>query len=401
MRVSTNQMQRLGVNAILEQQARVSRTQLQLSTGRRLLAPADDPAAAARVLDLRETLETTRQYQRNADAALARLGLEENALVGVANILQRVRELALQANNDSQNDTTRAYIAREVRELLGELIDLANTRDANGEYLFAGYRGTTQPFVPDASGGVTYNGDDGSRLAQIGPTRQVATGDSGTEVFRAIKNGNGTFKAAADGANTGSGVIDAGTLVDPTAYVAQNFRIQFTSSSTYDVINDTTGTTVLSGQPYASGAAIAFNGLEVRIEGVPAAGDRFTVTPSTNQNLFTTVRNLAAALEAGSTTAAVRAQFHNTVNGFLADVDRALENILDIRARIGARMNAIENQKDANDGYALGLNELASLLEDLDFAEAAGRLNLQLTALQAAQQAFLRVQDLSLFNFLR
>ena len=111
MRISTSQMQFSAVNALLDQQTKISKTQLQLASGRRILKPSDDPVASANVLGLTQSKEITERYQLNADAARARLSIEESALIGVNNDLIRVRELALQGNNDTLTDADRRAVA--------------------------------------------------------------------------------------------------------------------------------------------------------------------------------------------------------------------------------------------------------------------------------------------------
>ena len=403
MRISTSQIFTTAVNAILDQQSDVNKTQLQLATGRRILTPSDDPAAAARALDIQQALDTTAQYQKNADVALARQGLEENAMVGVGNILQRIRELAIQGNNDSNSDADRDSIAVEVRQRLDELVALANTRDSNQEYIFAGYQGFTTPFTKAPSGAISYNGDAGQRFVQIDTNRQIAIGDSGIDVFLAIRNGNGVFSTQDNLANSGDGVIDPG-VVDGS-FVPDTYTISFTQllptdPITYEVTGVTSGVVVPAGTNYVDGADIVFNGVRTKIEGTPANGDSFSISPSVDQDLFTTVENLALALEQGGGSATADAQFHNAMNRFMVDVDQGLENILNIRAKIGARLNVIDNQQNLNEDNILQLEQTLSDLQDLDYAEAASRLNLQLVGLEAAQQTFIRVQGLSLFNFL-
>jgi flagellar hook-associated protein 3 FlgL len=402
MRISTNQMQQQGVNSMLEQQALLAKTQLQVSTGKRILTPADDPAAASQVLSLMQEKEVTGQYQSNADAARGRLSLEEQALTGAGDVLQRLKELAIQANNSTLNNANRASIAAEARLRLDELLSLANTRDANNEYLFSGYQGATQPFNRNASGGFDYNGDEGQRYLQIGPTRQVAVGDSGTDIFRAIRNGNGVFSTQENPANTGSGVIDPGTVSG--AFVPDSYTIAFTQvlptdPVTYTVMGAVSGAVAVG--TYTAGSSIAFGGAKVQVSGVPANGDSFTVAPSANQDIFTTVQNFVQALETPITNAASQAHFNNAMSRVMGDLDNGLTNILDVRAKIGARMNVIDAQKGINDGFALQVQQTLSNLQDLDYAEAVSRLNLQMTGLQAAQQSFIKIQGLSLFNFLR
>ncbi len=186
MRVSTNLVQQQAINAIIEQQSRTARTQMQLSTGRRIQSPSDDPAAAASVLDLAKVIDTTTQYQRNADAAESRLQVEEGTLGSMVDLLQRARELMVQAANGSQSAESRKATATEVRQVLDTMVSLANTKDANGEYLFSGFKTGTQPITDDGAGTYAYNGDQGQRTLQVGPTRHVAVGDAGDGVFMNI-----------------------------------------------------------------------------------------------------------------------------------------------------------------------------------------------------------------------
>ena len=404
MRISTKQIQDTGVNAILDRQADLSRTQLQLATGKRFLSPSEDPTAASRVLDLERALAVTSQYRANGDVALSRLQLEESVLTTVTNNIHRVRELAVQGANASQSQESRRAIAVEVRQLVSELLENANTRDANGEYLFAGYQGLTRPFSINSAGGYDYYGDEGQRFLQVGPSRQVAVGDSGTAVFRAIHDGNGVFATRDAAGNSGTGVIDPGDV--DGVFVPENYTITFTQALptdpvTYEVTGSVSGVLIPAGTAYQEDAEIVFGGVRTSIKGAPADGDQFFVTPSVNQDLFTTVDQLAQVLETAGDTSVERAGLGNAINRFLVNIDQALSTILESRTAIGARINVIESQDEVNETYELQLREAVSSLQDLDYAEATSRMNLELVGLQAAQQSFVRIQGLSLFNFLR
>lgn len=300
MRISTAQIFRQSVDAMLDKQRELSQTELQVASGKRILNPSDDPSAAVRILDLKETQQRLLQFQRNADAATAKLDQEETSLQGMENLLQRVRELAVQGNNDPLGAEGRSAIAAEIRQHIDSFLQLANTQDANGEYVFAGFQSQTTPFSHDGVGNFSYHGDSGQRMLKIGDNREVAVGDPGS-IFM-------------DFAASGGGTTNVG---------------------------------------------------EVLYE-------------------------LATNLEAG-----------NGDPDALSDIDTALGSLLNLRAKVGARMNAIDDQKDANDSFDLAVTTVRSSLEDLDYAEAISRFNQQLTALQAAQQSFVKIQDMSLFNFLR
>jgi flagellar hook-associated protein 3 FlgL len=397
VRIATATILRQGVDAMQRLQSNLSKTQQQISSGRRIVSPSDDPVGAAHILELTRGLEETAQYQRNGEIARNRLSLEEESLIGVGNILQRARELALQANNASQSDETRGFMATELREMQEQLVQIANTRDAAGQYLFAGFKARTEPFVRNATG-FQYAGDQGQRLVQIGQGRQVADGDPGSEVFQMIRVGNGVFSTAADAANTGTGVIGTGTVVDPTALVPDSYTVNFITPTDYEVL-DSGGGLVVAGV-YSDGDAISFNGMQFDISGQPAAGDSFAVAPAINQDMFTTLENLASALEASTLNDTGRARLHNDINDGIANLDQAIGQVLEIRTRVGTRLSTIESQRDLNDGIELQLSQTLSAVQDLDYAEALTSLNQQLATLDAAQQTFVRVQGLSLFNSL-
>jgi flagellar hook-associated protein 3 FlgL len=404
MRISTNQMQFRAVNSILDQQSDMSKTQMQLASGERIVKPSDDPVASAAILGLNQSKAVTERYQLNADAAQARLEIEEGTLTSVTNQLQRVRELALQANNGTNTDSDRVSIAKEVRQILDQLMGLANTTDNNNKYLFAGHQGNTIPFSQDTSGNYIYNGDDGQRFIQVGPTRTIADADAGSDVFMNIRNGNGVFVAQDAPTNTGTGVIDQGSVVDSTLYDHHDYTISFALNAgvlEYTVTDTTVGAPVGVATPYTEGNAINFGrGIETVITGQPAVGDQFTLTPSQNESIFKTIDDLIVAMETPAPTSNGRANLNNAINHALTNVDQALETVLNTRAGIGARLNAIDDQKDNNENFLLQVDESISVLNDLDYAEAISRLNLQLTGLQAAQSTFTKVQSLSLFNYL-
>ncbi len=403
MRISTSQLSQTAVNAMLDQQAKLSKTQLQLAIGKKVITAADDPVAAARILDLTQIIKQTEQFQKNADAANSRLQQEEGTLSGITNILQGVRQLTVQASNTIQSNEDRASIVTELRQKLDELLALANTKDSNNDFLFSGFQGSAQPFAFDAvSNTFTYAGDDGQRQVQVGATRQIADGDSGTDVFRAIRNGNGTFSINA-GANTGAAVIEPGTRVGN--FIPDTYTLTFAEPTpgnfTYTV-TDSAAAVIAGPTAYQDGATIDLStvGVQTSISGTPANGDTFVITPSANQDIFQTVKNIIDVMEISVTNPAGTANLRNELNRGLVAMDQGMENIINIRARVGARLNNIDSQRDSNESFILQTQTSLSLIQDLDYAEATTRLNLQMVGLQAAQQSYIRIQGLSLFNFL-
>lgn len=402
MRVSTSFIHSQGIRNIIDQQGELLRTQQQLASGKRNLAPSDNPSDASRILDLNDALNKLTQHKENASFATQRLGVEESTLTSVANLLQRVRELSIQAGNIGVLDTpAREAIAEEVSQLNDQLFDLANTKDVNGEYMFSGFKSSTQAFTINAAGGYDYNGDQGQLSLQIGNNRQVVSNDSGADVFQLIRNGNGDFISDNDIANTGNALISPGSVQDPAAFLSDDYTIRFTSDTTFEVDNDTSGAVnILGVQTYTEGAAISFDGLEVAITQTPLNGDSFSVTASRNQDMFSTLKDLSDTILNSADTSAGDAQYSQGIANAINNIDRGLDNIINVRTKVGARLNSIDAQKDDNEARSLQLTSVKSLVEDLDFAEAISKLTFQTTALQAAQQSFVRIQGLSLFNFI-
>jgi flagellar hook-associated protein 3 FlgL len=410
-RVSTSELFRQGVGSILEGQAAVGKTSLQIASGKRILSPADDPSGSVQSLELGTALAVNTQFQKNIDVATQKIQYEETALNSVVTNLQRVRELVVQANNDSQSADTRSYIASEIRQRLDEIVGLANSRDANGEYIFAGYRSNTQPFSIDSTGNVTYLGDANQRFIQISPVRQVAIGNSGDDVFNNILDGNGSFSTSSNPANTGTAIIDTGQVTDLAAWQANvdTYTVTITEPTPGDLrytVTDATAPTppgLPADVPLVSDADISIPsiGLQFSIEGNPAAGDTFTITPSTNKSIFETYTDIINALESGTDDGAIRAQMHTILNQGLQELQTDLTNVDRIRSGIGARLNALDGQSEINESASLQLKTVKSAIEDLDYAEAISRFQQQLTGLEAAQKTYIQIQGLSLFDYIR
>lgn len=403
------------IDQILRLQQQTFQTQEQISTGRRIVTPADDPVASARVIQVQQELSQVGQYITNADAVENRLSLAENQIQQVTNLLARIKELTIQAGGlNTQAD--RQSIAAELDTRLDELFDLANTRDINGEYIFAGFKGGTQPFIQNADGSFSYQGDDGQRFVQIATTTSVPISDSGFDIFVDIPNSFNTFNAFENAANTSTATITNSALTDQANYDAvypEDYVVVFSNATDYDVFTRSDlldngvfdGPPVFSGTGFTSGDTIDGNappqnlGWEIAITGTPAAGDAFEIRSTDTQGLLDTVYNLAQGLE--NLTDAEEAELDVLFATTLDNINAAEANMSQIKAQIGARQNTLDSVRDLLKGVELVNQEVLSELRDLDYAEALSRLTLETFTLEASQQSFARISNLSLFNFLR
>jgi len=548
MRVSTALIHNQGLQNILRQQEDLLRVQNEISTGKKILSPSDDPNGAARVVDINEALSQIEQFGDNANYATQQLNLEESTLTSTNLVLQRVRELSIQAANTGVNDLeSNQAIASEIKEKLNELFDYANAKDENGDYIFSGFQSKTQAFTTDGAGNYTYNGDEGQTSIQIGSSRQVTANNSGAEVFQMIRTGNGDFSVDANRTNAGTGKISTGSVIDRTAFQSHDYTVRFIDADNYEVFDNTAGAVVgVTPRPYNDASSITFEGIEVQISGTPVAGDEFTVEASRYQDIFTTLNDLVRELEtpgtgditgsfgggylangfaagdaigfdldfdgitlnvaavagatdlatAGNLTTALVAagvtdnldgtftlngttpglsvtfqanpttnviEFRtdggngevfsnlnlsnltdtgndgvlllnnngNTVasvasitsaivgdsgffaagapsNSFLSqqidnalnNIDQSMDRIINVQTSIGGRLNSIDSQLDDNEAKTVHLQAVRSDIQDLDLAEAISNMTFQTTNLQVAQQTFVRIQGLSLFEFI-
>ena len=399
MRLSSSQIYQQSVNIMLEQQAKLTEVDQQIASGKRILKPSDDPSATVQILNLNTEVLKLEQYSSNIDAARTQLSQTEEVLRQSGNVLQRARELLLQANNDTLDSNNRKAIAGELSSLKSQLVALANTRDATGEYVFAGFQVGTQPFSEEGKN-VVYAGDRAQRMTQVGSGIQMAVRDNGHEVFRNIRTGNGQFVVRADGSNTGGAVVKP-TQIGP--FVADTYTVSFSLVSadtpmTYQV-TDSAGAVVAAGD-YFEGEFVDVGGARLHFDGMPTNGDTFTVEPSDVRDVFATIQDAVDVLEGFASGTTSTALLHNRLNEGLDNLDQSLSHLLDHRAGVGARMNSLDTQQDVHETNVIQLKESISSLEDLDYAEAVTELNLRLTALQAAQQAYIKIQNISLFQYL-
>ncbi|ALQ51778.1 flagellar hook-associated protein FlgL [Nitrosomonas ureae] len=402
MRVSTQTIHETGTNLMLQNQGNLVKTQQQLSTGKRILTPSDDPIAAAQALNVTQAAALNKQFSVNRASASSSLGLEENVLKQVTSILQSVHNSAVYAGNSTLNDADKKILATELRGKFDSLVGLANTTDENGQFLFSGYQANTKPFVQTGLN-VQYAGDQGQRMNQVGSARQLPVSDSGIDVFERIRDGNGIFSTAADSLNNGTGIIDKGSVIVPADLTGANYEINFTVAAgvtTYDIVNVTTGSAVSSGNPYTSDSAISFDGIQLSITGDPANGDRFTVSPSSNQSIFETVSDLITALETPSSSQPGSTRLSNSLNTALQNINNSLEHVLTKQSAIGARMNEIDSLESVGDDQNIQFEKLLSDLQDADLSKVISDFQRQQLYLQAAQQSYIKISGLSLFNYI-
>lgn len=397
MRITQGMEQGQFLTALNQLESSIASTQNGISTGLSFSTASQNPVGAGLVSGYNQVLEQSQQFTSNGQSAQGSLNIEDNALTQVQSQLQSLRDLALEANNATESGANLSAIATQVQQIQQSLLSIANTQDGSGNYIFAGYATQTQPFALTATG-ATYAGDQGQRQVQLAAGQTVVVGDNGDLVFNQIKTGNGTFSVAAGAANTGSGVIGATSVTDPTAYDGGTYTIQFTAPNAYEVLNS--ADVAVSAGTYTSGQAISFEGLQATLSGTPATGDTFTAAPSADQSVFTTVQNLVNALQQTPSASSGSTPLNNSIASAIDNIDQALDQTQTVQASVGARLNTITTQQSAATTQQTQLQQTISTLQSLNYPQAITNLDSQNTTLSAAMQAYTLTEGLSLFKYL-
>ena len=404
IRISSQQIFSGGINRLQELNTSLNNTQQQISTGKRVNKPSDDPVAAARILRLDQELSRVETYQRNVDLADNRLKQEESALESSIDVIQRIRELTVQAGNGSLSANDRRSISSELEERLGQLANIANTRDASGEYIFSGFQGAVKAFEQNEFGNWIYQGDEGQRILEIDDGVTVPISDAGKDIFVRVP-------AAAVGENTNvnSGATISGVSVINEADLQAGFPGSFPDDISIQIdengditASNSLGPLTVTPATYQSGEPFEIAGVEATISGpLPAATtiDTYTLKINEKQSVFGTIENLIAGLNSiDKTNPAGQAAYDDLIANSLINLDNAQESIILKQTELGGRMNAVESTKTFLEDSSVYSNEIRSRLQDVDYAEAISNLSFQSFVLQAAQQSFAQVSRLSLFD---
>lgn len=396
MRVSTAWTNQQSLLTMQRQQSEVNRTQNQLAANQKWTSAADDPAGYAAAQNLDRLIAQNGQYSAAAQTAQQRLQSGEDALASAIGLMQHAGELVIRANSAANSDQNRASIAKELSGLRDQLLALANTGDGQGQYLFGGSDAGQPPFSW-GGGSASYNGDQTVVRAQIGSERYVEQNDNGERIFMNLPTGNGRFNVQSASGNTGS--VTVGKSLAGEGWDGGSYTLSFDGTGGYQVHD--AGNALVSSGAYSDGATISFRGASLTLSGTPAAGDSLQIQPSAGQDMFALIDKLAALIAAPQDNASQRAGAQTQLQQGMTELQAAQDRLSEVRAGYGIRLNMVDDAIEVAAAQSEHATQAVSSLRDLDYAEAITRLQLQMTTLQAAQQTFVKVQGLSLFDYLR
>jgi len=403
MRVSTAYTFNNGIDTLQRRQTDLTEASEQMTSGKRVAKPSDDPAAMARAERALNEESRGEAMQRAIAASRNAMTLTESALGDAEDLTQTAREALVKAGNGTYTSSERTALAAQLRQLRAQLLSVANQGDGNGSYLFGGQGANANPFHDgvDASGNPAVTSSAGGGTPSASNNEYLPMAVDGNTVWMQVPTGNGVFDTSANGANTGTGWIAGGAVTDPSALTGSDYAIQFAvdaaGNTTYSITPSGSGTAV-SGVAYKSGQAISIDGMNFAVSGKPSDGDAFQIKPSTpTGSVFNAIDRALTALEDPN---ANTGQISQAVNSGLRDMDQVLGKFQSARAMVGETLNRLDSVDNRTSGRILAAQTTRSNAEDLDMVKAVSDFSNKQTSYQAAMQAYSMVQRLSLFQYL-
>ncbi|NQZ86943.1 MAG: flagellar hook-associated protein FlgL [Colwellia sp.] len=401
MRVSTAQFYFQSSQQITNKSSDVNDQIGYISSGKRILTAKDDAVAYGTLAGYKESLQNIEKYERNITQAESRNSLQEVSFSNAEDILQELKQLFVQANNGSLSSEDLYSLSELVGNSQQELLNIANSKDETGGYIFSGFQIDKEPFTLATDNSVDYQGDSGIRELQIAKNVMVELNQPGDAAFQNVNNAIGDFIPSYITNTSGINVASA-VIADPSNYDSLSFPPEYTFSFTAPsdlTVTDSNGATVYPTTTYTAGQTIAFNGVEVQISGNPLPGDQLTLGQEENISVFDTIKSAIDWMNVG-TTSATPEQHQVDHEEILNQLSNALSHMTIRQTDAGVRGNLIDHQKTSHLDTELVMSKGQSNLEDLDYAKAISKFEQSQVALQAAQQVFVKIKDLSLFNYI-
>ncbi|WKB54464.1 flagellar hook-associated protein FlgL [Eleftheria terrae] len=394
MRISTAQTYDASVNNLQHRQSDLSDAQTRLTSGKRVMRGSDDPTSAARAERALAQEERAVVAQRAVDASRNAMRLSESALGDAIGVIQSARDSLVNAGNGAYTAEERTTLAAQLQQYRDQLLKVANREDSAGTFLFAGQGAPSKPFL-ESGGTVIFNGTPGE--IALGSGESLPATVNGSTAWMTAMTGNGVFETAANPANTGKGWIDAGQIRNPSALTGADYEVTMSVAggvTRYSVTRDGAAT-ALTNVAFRADQPIEIDGMSFTISGVPAAGDRFSLTPSEpNLSVFDALDAAIAELKSGSNTA-------QGVSNGLRDLDSVLSRMQGVRSAVGDTLNRIDNVEDRLAASKLHAQTDRTNAEDLDLVEAISKFQEKQNGYDAALQTYAKVQRMTLFEYIR
>ncbi|MGI2171642.1 flagellar hook-associated protein FlgL [Shewanella sp. MF05960] len=399
MRISTGQMFQQSTNSILEKQSATNSIMGQISSGKRVETAGDDPVAAIAIDNLKQKNTLVDQYEKNIDYATNRLGLTESKIGSTESLMDSMREQLLRGANGSLSSNERQMIADEMKQSLQELLSIANSQDESGNYIFAGNKTNSQPFAFDTNGEIVYSGDSGIRKSVVASGVAMSTNVPGDTAFMNAANPLGDYGVNYLSSQQGDFTV-ASAKITNSPHTPDSYTFNFIDNGAgvdLQVVNSA-GTVATTVTNFDATSSLSFNGIEVKLTGVPAAGDSFTIEPKETVSIFDAFNQAIAFLESPDATSTAQSQ--SQLAQLLNDIGSGQNQVSTARSIAGNNLKGLESISSNHSEEKIINSSALSKLEDLDFAKAITEFEKQQLALNAVSSVFSKVGSLSLFDYI-
>ena len=405
MRVSTLGAHNTTLQTINDTQQLLNDEQNKLSTGKKFQTISEDPAAGSKALNVDNSLRTITRFDSSIRKAENYLSQEESLLDQYLDRLSQIKELVIRAANSGVfTKNIRTKIGLSIQQTRDFIFNLANTKNAHGEYIFSGYKSNQPAFLRNPDGSYLFQGDQGKRVIRVGSSTTIDANDSGHAIFGNISVAKGTFETEEDINNTGVATITNGRI--DNLELAKTFNETYTLTVNtagpplrYDVYAASDPITPVAGYnqiEFVDNKTIKINGIGFEITGMPDVGDSFILKPINRQNIFDILTHHLDVLNEETNSSIL----HEESKRMIENIDNAIDVGVDVQSQVGIRRLILDAQRDINAESSSANKKLLSELEDVDFVDATSRFTSYRYALEVSQKVYSQVQDLSLFNYL-
>ena len=412
MQISTNQFLLGSLGELSAQQSNLNQLNTEIAAGQTMLDATSNPAGAGEALGLATGINRLTYDAGNAHSGAQQLQSGLGALQQVSTLLDQLRQTAVQGANAGNSAATRQALLSTAQSGLQQLVQLANSQGADGRYIFAGSNSNTAPFTTLPNGQIAFTGDGATNLLEVAPSLTVPVSISGDSVFQHIPAGNNGVAVTAAATNTSTAYAAAQGAVDPSQLTAEQlagtqFDIAFSAGAggglDYTVTSgigspgsasfSASAATVASGS-FTAGSDLQFGGLDIAITGTPAAGDQFVVQPAATLSLFQTVQGLISALGSASSNPQ---QIENAISN-LGDAQTSIQTA---QATLGSSLAAIQGIQTTDGSQSTNDQVQLTNLQSANLPQVLATYSEGVTALQAAELAFSKIANLSLFSVIQ
>jgi flagellar hook-associated protein 3 FlgL len=422
MRISTQEFLLGSLPNLLNQQSNANQLDQEIATGETMLNPTADPAGAGLSLQTADAAQHFAYDSGNAQNAAQTVETTLSALQQVANVIDQLRQAALQGANAATSATAGQSLVATAESALQQLVALGNTQGADGSYIFAGSNANSAPFATAADGQIAFSGDGATNAVEIAPGLSVPVTASGQGIFMNIPAGTQGVAVTAGQSNTGNAYalaqgVTSLSLLSAESLAGTRYEITFNAGSgngslTYTVVSGTgspstpgfsaTSGTIASGS-FAPGTTsqstdLQFAGLDIAITGTPQAGDQFTVTTGATTSLFQTAQDLIAALAASAPGQPASPEAQQQIESVIANLNGAQNSILSAQASLGSTLSQIQAVETQDQTQGTNAQAALSDLQSANLPQVIANYSASVTALQASELAFARIQNLTLFS---